>query len=95
MCLYEQHLIPYGHALCPAHRHRQPVCDMTYEGARAITGPLFGFSDTWQLIINTPTTIVTFLMVFIIQHTQDRDTDALQVKLGGLRVSHELPQYPV
>lgn len=49
-----------------------------------ITGPIFGFSDTWQLIINTATTIVTFLMVFLIQHTQNRDTDALQVKLDEL-----------
>lgn len=49
-----------------------------------ITGPLFGFSDTWQLIINTATTIVTFLVVFLIQHTQNRDTDALQVKLDEL-----------
>ncbi|MFZ2312684.1 MAG: low affinity iron permease family protein [Methylobacter sp.] len=49
-----------------------------------ITGPLFGFSNTWQLIINTATTIVTFLMVFLIQHTQNRDTDALQVKLDEL-----------
>lgn len=49
-----------------------------------ITGPLFGFSDTWQLIINTATTIVTFLMVFLIQHTQNRDTDSLQVKLDEL-----------
>lgn len=49
-----------------------------------ITGPLFGFSDTWQLVINTATTIVTFLMVFLIQHTQNRDTEALQVKLDEL-----------
>ncbi|CAG7855980.1 hypothetical protein MCAMS1_00309 [biofilm metagenome] len=49
-----------------------------------VTGPIFGFSDTWQLIINTATTIVTFLMVFVIQHTQNRDTDALQVKLDEL-----------
>ncbi len=49
-----------------------------------VTGPMFGFSDTWQLIINTATTIVTFLMVFLIQHTQSRDTDALQVKLDEL-----------
>jgi len=49
-----------------------------------VTGPLFGFSDTWQLIINTATTIVTFLMVFLIQHTQSRDTDTLQVKLDEL-----------
>lgn len=47
----------------------------------AISGPLFDFSDTWQLVINTATTIVTFLMVFLIQNTQNRDTGALQVKL--------------
>jgi len=52
--------------------------------AWAISGPLFGFSDTWQLVINTSTTIVTFLMVFLIQHTQNRDTEALQVKLDEL-----------
>jgi len=49
-----------------------------------LSGPVFGFSDTWQLIINTATTIVTFLMVFIIQHTQNRDTDAIQIKLDEL-----------
>jgi low affinity Fe/Cu permease len=49
-----------------------------------ITGPVFGFSDTWQLVINTATTIITFLMVFLIQHTQNRDTEALQVKLDEL-----------
>jgi low affinity Fe/Cu permease len=48
------------------------------------TGPLFGFSDTWQLVINTGTTIVTFLMVFLIQNTQNRDTEAIQVKLDEL-----------
>jgi low affinity Fe/Cu permease len=48
------------------------------------TGPLFGFSDTWQLVINTGTTIVTFLMVFLIQTTQNRDTVAMQVKLDEL-----------
>jgi low affinity Fe/Cu permease len=47
----------------------------------AVTGPLFGFSDTWQLVINTGTTIVTFLMVFLIQNTQNRDSEAIQVKL--------------
>lgn len=47
----------------------------------AVSGPIFGFSDTWQLVINTGTTIVTFLMVFLIQNTQNRDTEALQVKL--------------
>ena len=50
----------------------------------AITGPLFGFSDTWQLVINTGTTIVTFLMVFLIQNTQNRDTEALQLKIDEL-----------
>lgn len=50
----------------------------------AFTGPLLGFSDTWQLVINTSTTIVTFLMVFIIQNTQNRDTAALHVKLDAL-----------
>jgi low affinity Fe/Cu permease len=49
-----------------------------------VTGPFFGFSDTWQLVINTGTTIVTFLMVFLIQNTQNRDTEALQVKLDEL-----------
>jgi low affinity Fe/Cu permease len=50
----------------------------------AASGPLFGFSDTWQLVINTSTTIVTFLMVFLIQNTQNRDTQAIQVKLDEL-----------
>jgi low affinity Fe/Cu permease len=56
----------------------------------AVTGPLFGFSDTWQLVINTGTTIVTFLMVFLIQNTQNRDTEALHLKLDELiRANHE------
>lgn len=50
----------------------------------AITGPIFHFSDTWQLVINTGTTIVTFLMVFLIQNTQNRDSEAVQVKLDEL-----------
>lgn len=50
----------------------------------AITGPLFRFSDTWQLVINTGTTIITFLMVFLIQNTQNRDTEALQIKMDEL-----------
>ena len=49
-----------------------------------ISGPLFGFSDTWQLAINTGTTVVTFLMVFLIQNTQSRDTEAMQIKLDEL-----------
>lgn len=49
-----------------------------------VTGPLFGFSDTWQLVINTGTTIVTFLMVFLIQNTQNRDAEALQIKMDEL-----------
>jgi low affinity Fe/Cu permease len=52
--------------------------------AWAITGPIFGFSDTWQLVINTGTTIITFLMVFLIQSTQNRDSEAMQVKLDEL-----------
>jgi low affinity Fe/Cu permease len=50
----------------------------------AVTGPIFGFSDTWQLVINTGTTIVTFLMVFLIQNTQNRDARALHLKLDEL-----------
>ncbi|WP_131782713.1 low affinity iron permease family protein [Legionella gresilensis] len=50
----------------------------------AVTGPIFKYSDTWQLIINTGTTIITFLMVFLIQHTQNRDTKILNLKLDEL-----------
>jgi low affinity Fe/Cu permease len=49
-----------------------------------LTGPIFRYSDTWQLVINTSTTIITFLMVFVIQHTQNRDTEALRLKLDEL-----------
>lgn len=52
--------------------------------AWAVVGPVFGFSDTWQLVINTGTTIITFLMVFLIQSTQNRDTAAMQIKLDEL-----------
>jgi low affinity Fe/Cu permease len=50
----------------------------------ALAGPAFGYSDTWQLVVNTTTTIITFLMVFIIQNTQNRDTEAIQLKLDEL-----------
>ena len=50
----------------------------------ALTGPVFGFSSEWQLVINTGTTIITFLMVFLIQNTQNRDTEAMQIKLDEL-----------
>jgi low affinity Fe/Cu permease len=53
----------------------------------AASGPVFGFSDTWQLVINTSTTIITFLMVFLIQATQNRDTLALQIKLAELIIA--------
>ena len=55
----------------------------------ALCGPLFGFSDTWQLVINTSTTIITFLMVFIIQQTQNKDTTAIHLKLNELIARHE------
>ena len=60
------------------------VCAVLIIIGWAAVGPLFGFSDTWQLVINTGTTIVTFLMVFLIQNTQNRDTEALQIKLDEL-----------
>jgi low affinity Fe/Cu permease len=50
----------------------------------AVSGPLFGYSDTWQLVINTGTTIITFLMVFVIQNTQNRDTAAMHIKIDEL-----------
>ena len=55
-----------------------------FVSAWALSGPLFGFSDTWQLVINTSTTIITFLMVFLIQNSQNRDSEAIQIKLDEL-----------
>jgi low affinity Fe/Cu permease len=55
----------------------------------AVTGPVFHYSDTWQLAINTTTTVITFLMVFLIQNTQNRDTQAIHLKLDELIRSHE------
>jgi low affinity Fe/Cu permease len=52
-----------------------------------LTGPLFGFSDVWQLVINTSTTIITFLMIFLLQNSQNRDSEALQAKLDALILS--------
>jgi low affinity Fe/Cu permease len=70
-----------------AHASGRPVTFFVAAGvilAWAVSGPVFGFSDTWQLVINTGTTIITFLMVFLIQSTQNRDTEAIQVKLDEL-----------
>lgn len=55
----------------------------------AIMGPFFGYSDTWQLVINTSTTIITFIMVFVIQHSQNKDTSAMQLKLNELIAANE------
>jgi low affinity Fe/Cu permease len=60
------------------------VCAVVIILAWAVTGPIFHFSDTWQLIINTGTTIITFLMVFLIQNTQNRDSQVVQLKLNEL-----------
>jgi low affinity Fe/Cu permease len=65
-------------------RPRTFVLAVAVIAAWIVTGPVFAFSDTWQLVINTGTTIVTFLMVFLIQNTQNRDTEAIQIKLDEL-----------
>ena len=65
----------------------QPLCfvlALSTIVAWAVTGPIFKFNNTWQLVINTGTTIITFLMVFLIQNTQNRDTEAMQIKLDEL-----------
>lgn len=70
-----------------AHIAGHPVTFLVASGSVvlwALLGPIFGFSDTWQLVINTSTTIITFLMVFLIQNTQNRDTNAIQIKLDEL-----------
>lgn len=78
----------FARAACAmAHLAGKPVAFLTAAGLVilwAVSGPLFGFSDTWQLVINTSTTIITFLMVFLIQNTQNRDTAAIQIKLAEL-----------
>jgi len=74
-------------AKAAAHFTGQPMCFVIAAliiVVWAITGPIFKFNDTWQLVINTGTTIITFLMVFLIQNTQNRDTEALQIKLDEL-----------
>jgi low affinity Fe/Cu permease len=74
-------------AKAASHAAGRPMTFMIAFGiilAWAITGPIFNYSDTWQLVINTSTTIITFLMVFLIQNTQNRDTEALQIKLDEL-----------
>jgi low affinity Fe/Cu permease len=74
-------------AKATAHAAGKPVtfvAALTVIVGWALVGPVFGFSDTWQLVVNTGTTIVTFLMVFLIQNTQNRDTEAEQIKLNEL-----------
>lgn len=65
------------------------VCAFCIVLAWAVTGPIFDYSETWQLVINTGTTIVTFLMVFLIQKAQNKDSLAIQLKLNELVASHE------
>src|ERR1043166_6901233 len=79
-------------ACATAHWTGKPIAFLIATGlviVWALTGPMFGYSDTWQLVINTSTTIVTFLMVFLIQNTQNRDTMALQLKLSELIIASD------
>ena len=79
-------------ACATAHWTGKPIAFLIATGlviVWALTGPMFNYSDTWQLVINTSTTIVTFLMVFLIQNTQNRDTMALQLKLSELILASE------
>ena len=73
--------------MCASRFTGRPLCfalAMLVVLAWVVTGPIFHYSDTWQLVINTGTTIVTFLMVFLIQNSQNRDTEAIQLKLDEL-----------
>ena len=78
------HPLRQDHGTCHAVSRLRSVWRPPSILAWIVTGPLFGFSDTWQLVINTGTTIVTFLMVFLIQSTQNRDAEAVQCKLDEL-----------
>lgn len=78
-------------ASCAAHLAGNPITFVVAVAmilVWAFSGPIFGFSDTWQLVVNTSTTIITFLMVFLIQNTQNRDSGAIHIKLDELIRSH-------
>lgn len=75
----------FAHAVSKATGHAAAfVCAVLIVAAWLVSGPIFHYSDTWQLVINTATTVVTFLMVFILQNTQNRDNEAVQIKLDEL-----------
>ena len=73
--------------ICPRLREADIACLATL--AWAVTGPVFNYSDTWQLVINTGTTVATFLMIFVLQHSQNRDATAIQAKLDELILESE------
>src|SRR5688572_1371327 len=79
-----------GRAIAVAGHSRAFAIACALVAGWALTGPLFGFSQTWQIVINTLTTIVTFLMVFLLQQTQNKDSMALHLKLNELLASHEM-----